>query len=115
MVDIRAGHEMVSLPFNLNKDYKIKKSDLYDLQQLLGKKVVSGEMTAQQCLSVINELENKYIDRGTRHRAQIGMIASNCSYFAELKRHCNKIATQEQKSAEDLAREAAGRATAVGG
>jgi hypothetical protein len=63
-------------------------------------------MTAQQCLTVIADLETKYIDRGLNHRAQIGLISSNCPYFAELKRHCTKIAVQEQKNAHEFVRKA---------
>ena len=37
VVDVQVGKQLVSLPFNLNKDYKISKPDLYELQQNLGK------------------------------------------------------------------------------
>lgn len=105
IVDVKVGKQLVSLPFNLNKDYKISKPDLYELQQNLGKKVISGEITAQECLNVIAELENKDIDRGQSKKPQRGLVASNCSYFADLKLVCVNIVKQENKSEQEIVAE----------
>jgi hypothetical protein len=105
-VDIKIRDQIVSLDFNLNKDHKIKKQDEFKLQQLLGKKVYSGEITAQECLDILAELTNKHIDRGPRNRPQKGLIAEKSPYFNELKRICAKMVANEQKTAEELAEEA---------
>ncbi len=102
MVEIQVGKEAISLPFNLNKDYKINKPDLYEFQQLLGKKVINGEITAQECLNIISELESKSIDRGLSKKAEKGLITSNSLYFNELKRVCEKIVEREQKTVDDI-------------
>ena len=67
---------------------------------------MSGEISAQECLDVIVELENKYIDRGQGNKAQRGLVASNCLYFAELKRACAKIVEHENKSEQEIIEEA---------
>lgn len=106
MVDIQIGKEIVSLPFNLNRDYKISKPDLYNLQQKLGKKVIDGEISAQECLTILTDLEQKFINRGASNKVQTGLIASNNPYFAELKRACAQIIVQEQRSDEEIIAEA---------
>jgi hypothetical protein len=107
-VEIKVGNQMISLPFNLNNDYKISKSDLYDLQQLLGKKVISGEISSQDCLDIISDLTNQSIDRGPGSRAQKGLISVDSPYLNELKRICKNILAREQKSVAQIVEESAG-------
>lgn len=95
MVDIQIGNQVVSWPFDLSKDYKISKPNLYELQQLLGKEVISGKITAQECLNVISQLETQFIDRGPNNKAQTGLMTSNSPYFNELKRTCEKLVQHE--------------------
>ncbi len=94
VVDIQIGKEQLSLNFNLNQDSQISKTDLFDLQKRLAKNVISGDITPQECLHIIEELETKHIDRGTKHKAQTGIIPSNSVYFNELKRICRRMATE---------------------
>jgi hypothetical protein len=107
-VEVKVGTQMVSLPFNLNNDYKISKQDLYELQQLLGKKVISGEISSQDCLDIISDLTNQSIDRGPGSRAQKGLISADSLYFNELKRICKNILAHEQKSVAEIVEESVG-------
>lgn len=102
VIDITIGNSVVTFPFNLNKNSPISKCNLYELQQVLGKKVVANEITAQECLDIISELENKYIERGQNHKAHTGLIASNSSYFTELKRACSKLVEYEEKTDDEI-------------
>lgn len=97
VVEFLLGNEPVVLSFNLNKEYPISKVDLYQLQQKICKKVAKGDLTAEEALDLIHNLETKEIYRGKNHKTKKGFVSKDNPYFRCIKDICHTSIKNETR------------------
>lgn len=85
--------EIRELPFNLNQKDRIEKIHVLEFLETLNQKLKEGKLTSERCLSILDQLENYSIDRGSLHTKQTGLIRKDSKLrciLNPLKKLCQK-------------------------
>jgi hypothetical protein len=79
--------ETINFRFDLNQPHAVTDATLMDLKNTLERKLVTNEMTAKECLEIIQSLEKMKV--GPKFKS---VLSSDCPYFFLLKHQCNRTA-----------------------